>query len=83
MGHRLRRWPDIDPTLGQCLVLALKKGLQATPGHWVLYWRTQRVALKEINVDTLVILPRRSRHYRDRLVTLKCEKQGCFLERPT
>ena len=37
----------------------------------------QRVALREINVDTLVsTLIRRGRHQRDRIVTLRREKKG-------
>ena len=39
----------------------------------------QRSDLREINLDTLVsILTRRGLHQRDRLVTLKREKQYCF-----
>ena len=39
---------------------------------------------REINVDTLVTtLTRRGRHQRDRLVTLRKEKQCCFSENPT
>ena len=43
------------------------------------------MALREINVDTLLVstLTRRGRHYRDRLVTLRREKQCCFSENPT
>ena len=42
------------------------------------------MALREIKVDTLVsTLTRRGRHYRDRLVTLRREKQGYFSENPT
>ena len=44
----------------------------------------ERAALHEINVDTLVsTLTHRDRHQRDRLVTLKKEKQWCFSENPT
>ena len=44
----------------------------------------QRGALREINVDTLVSsLARRGRHQRDRLVTLRREKQCYFSENPT
>ena len=39
---------------------------------------------REINVDTLVsTLTRQGRHYRDRLVTLRREKQYCFSENLT
>ena len=44
----------------------------------------QRGALREINVDTLVsTLKLRGRHQRDRLVTLRREKQCCFSENTT
>ena len=44
----------------------------------------QRVALREINVDTLVYtLTRRGRHQRYRLVTLRGEKLEYFFERAT
>ena len=48
-------------------------------------WRSaQRVALREITVDTLAsTLTRRGRHERDRLVTLRREKQGYFSEKKT
>ena len=40
------------------------------------------MALYEINVDTLVsTFTRRGRHSRDRLVTLRKEKQGCLSEK--
>ena len=42
------------------------------------------MALRKINVDTLVsTLTRRGRHQRDRLVTLRKEKQCCFSENST
>ena len=44
----------------------------------------QRGALREINVDTLVsTLTRIGRHLRERLDTLRREKQCCFYENPT
>ena len=43
-----------------------------------------RVALGEITGDTLVsILARLGRHQRDRVVTLRREKQGYFSEKRT
>ena len=42
------------------------------------------MALREINIDTLVsTLTRRCRHRRDRLFTLRREKQGYVSEKPT
>ena len=42
----------------------------------------QPMALREINVDTLVsILTRRGRHLRDCLVTLRREKKDIFLKK--
>ena len=45
--------------------------------HNVIWMSAQRVALREINVDTLVsTLTQRGRHYRHRLVTLRRGKQS-------
>ena len=50
----------------------------------IFVWRSaQRVALYEIYVDILVsTLTGRGRHQRDRLDTLRREKQGYFSENP-
>ena len=39
LGQRIRRWPNIEPTLGECALLAVHTIAAVPKGTHVTWWR--------------------------------------------